>query len=333
MSIPLLSPNFNYYFSRLLKDPDRRGATCLAGQRAAKCKGYCLEKTWPSDVICIPEKKIKEAEIEARNYRTAFYQRCLNHEDIKFSLLREHGVQISIKTFDSFREAGYNGIVPLPSDNDARMENHCVALCGYNDLQPYTFRNGKAALGFYTFANSWGEAWGNNGYGYLPYDYVNKYAIEIFTSGIIFDVLFNKDSKVYIDEVEGGEDTLFLCSWSSTGFTLTHYNILGLDLYDNSGNLLGWLLSSPRNNFVSEVIDFFVWPDYRYNGYGDFILKEYLSIEKKRGVNFVFGYMSMDDAEQDGWKPVTHFFTKRGFKDVRWVIDFPWAAGILYKEL
>jgi C1A family cysteine protease len=40
---------------------------------------------------------------------------------------------------------------------------HCVAICGYDDSRSR-----------FEFKNSWGTAWGNSGYGTLPYGYVDK---------------------------------------------------------------------------------------------------------------------------------------------------------------
>ena len=48
---------------------------------------------------------------------------------------------------------------------------HAVVFTGYDDV--------KKLL---QFQNSWGESWGDNGYGYLPYAYVDKgYADDFWT--------------------------------------------------------------------------------------------------------------------------------------------------------
>ena len=56
-----------------------------------------------------------------------------------------------------------NGEVLLP-DNAQQMEwRHIVYLIGYDD-------NKKC----FEFVNSWGNGWGDKGFGWLPYDYVTK---------------------------------------------------------------------------------------------------------------------------------------------------------------
>ena len=57
-----------------------------------------------------------------------------------------------------------NGIVPIPNKNEMIMENHAVLLTGYSDTNS-TF----------LFRNSWGQSWGKDGYGMLPYEYLIRH--------------------------------------------------------------------------------------------------------------------------------------------------------------
>lgn len=52
----------------------------------------------------------------------------------------------------------------LLPDNKSQMEwRHIVYLIGWDDATKH-----------FKFINSWGEAWGDKGYGYLPYEYITK---------------------------------------------------------------------------------------------------------------------------------------------------------------
>lgn len=57
-------------------------------------------------------------------------------------------------------EVKKTGRVPLPGINERCFGGHALLLVGYDNEQEY-----------FTFRNSWGEEWGDGGYGYLPYSF------------------------------------------------------------------------------------------------------------------------------------------------------------------
>jgi hypothetical protein len=62
-----------------------------------------------------------------------------------------------------------NGNIPMPDITDLRQDYHAVLLTGYTD------ETLDASSGTFRFRNSWGAAWGENGYGKLPYGYLSRY--------------------------------------------------------------------------------------------------------------------------------------------------------------
>jgi Papain family cysteine protease len=64
--------------------------------------------------------------------------------------------------------------VPATSQKTIVLEDgHSVPLVGYR--KDTAFPGG----GYFVFRNSWGAGWGDNGYGYMPFDYVLKYANDL----------------------------------------------------------------------------------------------------------------------------------------------------------
>jgi C1A family cysteine protease len=64
--------------------------------------------------------------------------------------------------------------VPAIADKETvLMDGHSVALVGYR--RDSTFAGG----GYFVFRNSWGGGWGDSGYGYMPFEYVRRFANDL----------------------------------------------------------------------------------------------------------------------------------------------------------
>ena len=86
--------------------------------------------------------------------------------EIKETLVQGLPAMFGFLVFDSIREAN-NGKIPYPERGEAQLGGHAVLCVGYND----SMKIGKCT-GAFLIRNSWGEEWGEKGYGYLPYDYL-----------------------------------------------------------------------------------------------------------------------------------------------------------------
>ena len=61
------------------------------------------------------------------------------------------------------------GEFPFPQKVKALQRGHAVVAVGYNhDLEIENWRNGQKTKGALLIRNSWGEGWGNGGYGGAP---------------------------------------------------------------------------------------------------------------------------------------------------------------------
>jgi C1A family cysteine protease len=69
------------------------------------------------------------------------------------------------------------GEIPFPSAGDSKEGGHAVLAVGYSDQKK--IGNQKGAL---LIRNSWGIEWGENGYGWLPYAYVESGLADDFWS-------------------------------------------------------------------------------------------------------------------------------------------------------
>jgi hypothetical protein len=116
------------------------------------------------------------------------YWRCNNLNDLKVGLVNGP-VVIGIPCFREIFSVGSNGIIPYPANPNEVYGGHAVCAVGYNDTKKLV-----------KFKNSWDVSWGNNGYGYLPYKYIDDF---------LWDAWVAKDLSVTREIIkERGKDEL-----------------------------------------------------------------------------------------------------------------------------
>lgn len=75
--------------------------------------------------------------------------------------------------FPSFEDSDSPGAIPYPCKNENAEWGHAVMAVGYDDdKEIINTRCNKKTKGAILIRNSWGTSWGEEGYGWIPYDYV-----------------------------------------------------------------------------------------------------------------------------------------------------------------
>lgn len=103
------------------------------------------------------------------------YARILKSDELRMSLATKGPAVLGIETFKGMLKTK-TGIVPMPKKGERSIGGHAIAACGYDDEKELV-----------KFKNSWSVKWGDKGYGYLPYTYIERYMMDAWSSVDIED--------------------------------------------------------------------------------------------------------------------------------------------------
>ena len=165
-----LSPAFLYYNARKkggYADKDCGSAVSYAIETMAE-NGMCMNDIFPyneDDYLTVPPQEAyddgaKRKVKKALNVNIAV-------DDIKSALSDGYPVALSTTLYESFG-SGYKGFVSMPTKEEQALGElheshgrHAMVICGYNDESKYI-----------VVRNSWGTSFGDDGYCYMPYEYI-----------------------------------------------------------------------------------------------------------------------------------------------------------------
>ena len=173
---------FLYKVSRnLLQKKGDYGAYIRTTMMAMVLFGIPPEKYLPYDIEKFDEEPDSFCYAFALNYQAAQYFRLdpsnLSKEkvlsQIKTNLAAAIPAIFGFTVYSSINQAGKDGKIPFPSQNEQIEGGHAVVAVGYDDKMKITNENnGEKTQGAMMIRNSWGVQWGEEGYGWLPYKYI-----------------------------------------------------------------------------------------------------------------------------------------------------------------
>ncbi len=163
-----LSSLFVYHNARLYES--RRplvdsGVYIRDAIRAVKHFGICAESVWPYNASYFSANPTESSYEDAKKRTIGSYYKCRDFEDILDALNNDVPVVTAIRTYSNFNLLGWNGSseLLLPSDRDLLTGGHSVALVGYDRKKEKLIAK-----------NSFGPLWGDKGYFYIPFEYVER---------------------------------------------------------------------------------------------------------------------------------------------------------------
>lgn len=172
-----LSRLFVYYNSRLQhQDTDKDEGTFIRlAFSTLTSLGTCTEATWPYDLNNLFIRPSWRSYQEAYPRKITSYYRIEATsgkpliDAIKAALNAQHTPVFGMIVDDDYKSVGSDGMVAMPRAQRTGTGGHCQMIVGYDDnTQRFIVRN------------SWGVQWGDRGYAYVPYAYLDASSANDF---------------------------------------------------------------------------------------------------------------------------------------------------------
>ena len=157
---------FIYYNERVIEHTvnSDSGAMIRDGIKTVVKKGDCPESQWPYDPAQFAKKPPQGCYAQALKYKAVQYQRLVqNTAQMKGCLASGFPFVFGFTVYESFEssQVAQTGAVPMPAAGEQVVGGHCMLAVGYDDQKQC-----------FIVRNSWGSAWGLQGYCTMPYAYL-----------------------------------------------------------------------------------------------------------------------------------------------------------------
>ena len=167
---------FIYYNIRLIEGTVQAdaGGYLRDGIKALKQYGVCTEALWPYVIDKFDDKPTDACYEDARKRIITSYAKVLDNNAMIAALNDNKPVVFGTDIYKAFdRISGKDTIVPMPREDDYSLGEHAMCLVGYDLLRK-----------LFLVRNSFGVNWGDQGYAWIPFEYMDAYGNDAW----VFDI-------------------------------------------------------------------------------------------------------------------------------------------------
>jgi C1A family cysteine protease len=174
---PFLGPSrlFIYWNEREVEGTTSSdaGARIRDGVKVLRSVGTPPETDWPYIIERFTEKPDARSFADALKNQALTYQRIVTpHDDPTHDMLAclawGYPFVSGISVYESFESPASvsTGVIPMPNPSEKLLGGHAILVVGYDQTAQH-----------FICRNSWGEAWGDKGYFYLPFAYLTSHGL------------------------------------------------------------------------------------------------------------------------------------------------------------
>lgn len=166
-----LSPLFQYVNERLFEGTFKQdnGADSRTIFKVFSTIGCCLESSDVYDVTKLLQTPTAPQLREALNFKFQAYHRILDVDTAKTVLQSNYTFTLGVPLFKQFEsdQAAADGLIAMPKGSS--IGGHEIHVVGCDDSKQVL-----GEVGAFEVQNSWSDQWGDHGYAWIPYAYLNK---------------------------------------------------------------------------------------------------------------------------------------------------------------
>ena len=165
--LPFMPSRLQWYYNTRVREHTVKsdsGATITDACKVFKSKGVCPEAEWTYTEENLFKKPSVKAAKDALSCKGLKWEHVhQNNNALQQMLYAGNPIIFGISVYDSFesKEAAKTGMIPMPRSDETLLGGHGISMTGWSDK-----------LGAYRCRNSWGTGWGDKGWFWLPYKYV-----------------------------------------------------------------------------------------------------------------------------------------------------------------